>query len=212
MKKIFTIGITLSLIFSLNLKSLATIHIINVSSFQFSPNATSAVTGDTIRWIWVNGSHTTTCDGSQFTSLPAGAASWNHNINSNSVSFDYVPTVAGAYAYKCIPHAGGGMVGAITVSLNTNLFTQTPPANHLDVLSSEFSAQAEVKFYVPSDGKVSVNVYDLTGRKVQTIVDQVISKGEHSYTWDTNVVPQGTYLCRLDSKDFVLTRKFIVRR
>lgn len=89
---------------------------VSVSSFQFSPASISVQVGDTVRWNWLNGSHTTTCDGSALTSRPAGAAAWNSSINSVINTFAYKVTVAGTYNYKCIPHGGGGMVGVITAT------------------------------------------------------------------------------------------------
>lgn len=70
--------------------------------------------GDTIKWEWDNGSHTTTS-----TTIPAGAASWDEAINSTSTSFIYVPSVTGTYDYKCIPHQAMGMVGSFTVICNS---------------------------------------------------------------------------------------------
>lgn len=89
---------------------------VSVSSFQFSPASISVQVGDTVRWNWLNGSHTTTCDGTALTSRPAGAAAWNSSINSVTNTFAYKVTVAGTYNYKCVPHGGGGMVGVITAS------------------------------------------------------------------------------------------------
>jgi len=87
-----------------------------VSNFQFTPSNVQAHIGDTIKWNWVDGSHTTSCDGIlPGTSLPQGAASWNVNINSGAQTYSYVITVAGTYNYICIPHAPD-MAGVIQVS------------------------------------------------------------------------------------------------
>ncbi|MEO6696159.1 MAG: plastocyanin/azurin family copper-binding protein [Ignavibacteria bacterium] len=96
--------------------SYSTIRDVSVSSFMFSPSTIAANTGDTIRWTRINGSHTTTCDGSVLTSRPAGAAAWSSPLNSTTPEFKYVVTVAGTYNYKCIPHGSSGMVGVINVS------------------------------------------------------------------------------------------------
>jgi len=67
--------------------------------------------GDTVKWVWISGSHTTTS-----TSVPTDAASWDSPINSSNTSFSYKVTVAGAYDYKCTPHAAMGMVGSFTAN------------------------------------------------------------------------------------------------
>ncbi len=101
----------------------ATTYTVQVANFQFSvPGGSSTVNasvGDTITWVWVSGSHTTTCDPASpqgsGNSLPAGAATWNSPINSTNKTFSYKLTVAGVYKYWCIPHAPD-MAGTINVS------------------------------------------------------------------------------------------------
>jgi plastocyanin len=99
------------LMFSAIPGSFAVVHIIHVGNFYFNPSSISNVnTGDTVRWVWDNGSHTTTS-----TSVPAGASSWDTPLNSSNTSFEYYPVVAGTYNYKCTPHFAMGMTGSFTV-------------------------------------------------------------------------------------------------
>ncbi len=114
--KILIISVFLFALFIICKNSFSTTVNVSVSNFQFSPSSISVLVGDTVRWNWLNGSHTTTCDGSVLTSRPPGAASWNANINSVSTTFAYKVTVAGTYNYKCIPHGAGGMVGVINAT------------------------------------------------------------------------------------------------
>src|SRR5437773_315381 len=99
-----------------SIKSSATIHTVNVADFQFSPATISdVVVGDVIKWIWVSGTHTTTCDPDieSTNSLPAGAATWDASITSGSTTFQYTVTVAGVYNYFCNIH-GTIMSGSFT--------------------------------------------------------------------------------------------------
>ncbi len=90
----------------------ATKWVVNVQNFSFSPsNLPNVIVGDTIRWVWINGSHTTTS-----TTIPAGAASWDHPLNSSNTFYEYHVTIAGNYNYKCTPHEGMGMVGSFTAT------------------------------------------------------------------------------------------------
>jgi plastocyanin len=104
MKQLVLIPIAITLF---SLVSKATIHVVHVANFQFSPaSVPDVMVGDTMRWMWVSGSHTTTDDISQpATSFPDGAPSWSSPINVTNKTFDYKVTVAGVYNYLCIPHA-----------------------------------------------------------------------------------------------------------
>jgi plastocyanin len=96
----------------INTPGYAVKHIVSVSNFQFSPANVNASVGDTMRWVWSNGTHTTT---STPGAIPAGAASWDNAITNIVTSFEYIITVAGSYSYVCIPHSPG-MAGTITAT------------------------------------------------------------------------------------------------
>jgi len=103
--------------------SMATKHVVNVQNFSFSPaNITNVQVGDTIRWVWVSGIHTTTSS-----VIPAGAASWDSPISSTVTSFEYKVLLAGTYNYVCTPHAAGGMVASFTAVSSPAL--SVTPAN-----------------------------------------------------------------------------------
>jgi plastocyanin len=96
------------ILFAVN--SFAVKRIVSVSNFLFSPASVSANVGDTMRWVWVAGFHTTTS-----TIVPPGAATWDSPVTSSNQTFEYKITVAGSYTYFCKVH-GLGMSGTITVA------------------------------------------------------------------------------------------------
>jgi plastocyanin len=96
-------------------RSYGTTWTVQVANFQFSPITLNVSVGDVIHFVWVSGSHTTTCNGSSGSVLPAGAAAWNSPMSSSSTVYDYTITAAGNYHYVCIPHSPG-MAGDITAS------------------------------------------------------------------------------------------------
>ncbi len=62
------------IILSLNSSVKSTTISIAVGNNFFSPSNVTVSVGDTIRWQWIGGSHTTSCDGVlPGTSLPPGA-------------------------------------------------------------------------------------------------------------------------------------------
>jgi plastocyanin len=87
------------------------VHKIKVSDFQFSPKTVNAVVGDKIKWVWVNGKHTTTS-----TTIPNNVNSWDKPINKNHKTFTYTVKKAGTYQYQCNFHFSLGMVGTIKVT------------------------------------------------------------------------------------------------
>ena len=89
-----------------------------------------------------------------------------------------------------------------------NLTTGTPPAAGATMLRlrpaspNPFNPQTSVSFNLPRDGRASLEVYDVSGRLVRTLVDGNLPAGDHSVTWsgdddDGRGVATGTYLLRL---------------
>lgn len=103
-------------------ETMAVKWVVQVSNFVFTPsNLPNVNVGDTVRWVWVSGNHTTTSS-----NIPTGAASWDHLINSGNQFFEYKVTVAGNYDYVCTPHAGMGMTGSFTASGSLPTLTVSP--------------------------------------------------------------------------------------
>lgn len=124
MKKSLICSMAIVLLFALFNPDIAsaTKHTVSVQDFSFSPASIPDVTvGDTIRWVWVSGTHTTTS-----TTIPSGAVSWNHSITSTSTSYEYKVLVAGTYNYKCTPHAAMGMVASFVAKAQTASLSITP--------------------------------------------------------------------------------------
>jgi plastocyanin len=107
MKKIVLLG----LLIAGSIASFGRIIKIQVANYQFTPSTVNARVGDTVVWLWKNGSHTTTS-----VTIPQGAKAWSKALNTNSRRYGFVIKVAGTYQYKCIPHASLGMLGTINVT------------------------------------------------------------------------------------------------
>lgn len=107
MKKCLSLA-TICILFALSGYSFT--QVVSVNNFTFSPASFTINIGDTIKWVYAAGTHTTTS-----LTIPAGAAAWDHPINSSSTTFTYVPTKTGAYNYKCTFHFAMGMQGNFTV-------------------------------------------------------------------------------------------------
>ncbi|MCI0453139.1 MAG: C25 family cysteine peptidase [Candidatus Latescibacteria bacterium] len=78
-----------------------------------------------------------------------------------------------------------------------------------------FNPTTTIAFDVPSTGRVSLIVYDVTGARVRTLVDQSVRAGGHRVEWDgrndaRNPVGSGVYFYRLAANGAVLTKKMVL--
>ena len=75
-----------------------------------------------------------------------------------------------------------------------------------------FNPTTNVRFEVGGLGFVSLKVFDLLGREVATLVNEVKQPGEYAIQWDADGFASGVYLYRLRVGSFVETRKLVVQR
>ncbi|MEZ5015386.1 MAG: fibronectin type III domain-containing protein [Chitinophagales bacterium] len=107
MKKII-LSIFCAILFSFSAK--ATVHVVNVSNFMFTPSALTINCNDTVQFHWINGTHPVVSE----------TATWSTFTMSAGLTDMYIPlATAGTYAYYCDFHGGVGgvgMSGTITVT------------------------------------------------------------------------------------------------
>ena len=59
---------------------------------------------------------------------------------------------------------------------------------------------------------ITITVFDILGRTVVTLVDGVVSAGDHFVRWDASGLQSGMYFCRLQSPVGLETRKRLLVR
>jgi hypothetical protein len=70
-----------------------------------------------------------------------------------------------------------------------------------------FNPVTVISYQVPEQSQVRLAVYDLTGRRIDTLVDAVQGAGEYHVTWDASQLASGVYFYRLETGGEVLTRR-----
>jgi hypothetical protein len=60
-----------------------------------------------------------------------------------------------------------------------------------------FNSQVKITFNIAKPGQVVLDIFDITGRKVQALVDGAFSAGKYETTWRANGFATGTYFYRL---------------
>ncbi len=80
-----------------------------------------------------------------------------------------------------------------------------------------FNPSTTISFNLPAAANTALVIYDITGQKVRTLVNNPLSSGEHSVTWDGlsdagHEVASGTYFYKLTSKNISITKKMQLQR
>jgi uncharacterized lipoprotein YddW (UPF0748 family) len=60
-----------------------------------------------------------------------------------------------------------------------------------------FNPSTTIYYSVPSAGHVTINIYNILGEKVATLLDQIKPAGKYEVKFDASNLPSGIYICRL---------------
>jgi len=80
-----------------------------------------------------------------------------------------------------------------------------------------FNPTTSIEFTLPSETRVVLQVYSVTGERVRALADRAYPSGEHRVVWDGRndrgiALPAGVYLCRMAVDGQVLTRKMVMAK
>jgi uncharacterized lipoprotein YddW (UPF0748 family) len=74
-----------------------------------------------------------------------------------------------------------------------------------------FNPSTNISFTLPETNQVSLEVFDLIGRKVATLYqNEVLNAGQHQVTFDASRLASGMYIYRLSTKNINLSKKMIL--
>jgi hypothetical protein len=75
-----------------------------------------------------------------------------------------------------------------------------------------FNPSTTIRFGVPREAEVTLEIFDVLGRKAATLVDEVLQPGIHSVSWNCSSCPSGMYIVRIKSAETVLMRKMLLMK
>ena len=75
-----------------------------------------------------------------------------------------------------------------------------------------FNPSTKIDFTLPADSKVSLRVYDITGKEVAVLVNSDLSAGYHTINFDASNLSSGIYFYNIKTDNFTKTVKMILTR
>ncbi len=70
-----------------------------------------------------------------------------------------------------------------------------------------FNPVTKIKFDVPKAGNVSIKVFDITGKEAAKLVNEKLNTGSYEYEFNGTNLSSGIYFYRMESNNFVETKK-----
>jgi len=85
-----------------------------------------------------------------------------------------------------------------------------PATFALSAYPNPFNPTTTIEFALPEAGRVSLNVYDVSGRLIEALADQAFTAGSHNLRFDATNLPTGLYIARMNAGSRVLTSKLLL--
>ena len=73
-----------------------------------------------------------------------------------------------------------------------------------------FNPSTTIKYSLPKDGLVTMKIYDLAGREVAKLVNEVKKAGNYQVQFNASNLASGVYFYRIQSNDFVMTKRMVL--
>jgi len=106
----------------------------------------------------------------------------------------------------------------VTNSTDVNDFNQSQLPGSFELgqnYPNPFNSSTIIQFALPSASRVQLDIYNILGQKVKTLVDQELPAGLMSVTWDGrnetgNNVASGVYFYRMVTREFQSSKKLLL--
>ena len=73
-----------------------------------------------------------------------------------------------------------------------------------------FNPSTKISYDLPSDGKVSLKIFDMSGKEIMTLVNEVKTAGYYSVSFNASGLSSGVYFYRLTADNFTATKKMML--
>lgn len=73
-----------------------------------------------------------------------------------------------------------------------------------------FNPTTEIGFSLPEASHTTLDIYNIMGQTVATLIDEYRQAGNHEVTWNANGIASGVYLYRLTAGEFTDTKRMLL--
>jgi photosystem II stability/assembly factor-like uncharacterized protein len=146
---------------------------------------------------------------------PSGAGFMQYTDDAGLTWNDFQPALTGSAAFDAAFH-NGWLYAARSNGLwrigQATPVTEAPARENLETgqnFPNPFSTQTIIPINLPQSGKVVVSIFNSRGDFLRTIWSGFLSSGTQNIVFDAGDLPAGTYVYRVNTEQWVVTRTMI---
>ncbi len=73
-----------------------------------------------------------------------------------------------------------------------------------------FNPVTTIEFFIPRQQTVRIDIYDIKGKFIETLLNKQKSAGTHKIQWNASRMPSGVYLFKIETENFIAINKGIL--
>ena len=135
----------------------------------------------------------------------------------------FTPPDTGYFTGQLTIHSNDPFNGTREIVLNGRGVLPNQIKNSEDIISpincsfiqanpNPFNAMTEISYSIPKDGNVLMQLFDIKGRMLETILDNQKKTGLHTKELSFNEYPSGFYFLRIETSEFNSTIKLVLEK
>ena len=127
----------------------------------------------------------------------------------NNYSFTDRNLASGNYSYrlKQIDYNGNFEYFNLSNEVNVGIPSEFELSQNYP---NPFNPSTSINFNLPVDGKVSIRLFDMSGKEVAVLVNEVKSAGYYSVNYNASSLSSGVYFYAITANNFTATRKMLL--
>lgn len=75
-----------------------------------------------------------------------------------------------------------------------------------------FNSITNIRFNIKTSENIKIYVFDITGKNIITLINNIIEPGEYEIIWNPQELPSGIYLYKMETKKLSFSRRMIIIR
>jgi hypothetical protein len=100
--------------------------------------------------------------------------------------------------------------GVLTTELENDSPKKQPERFFTNNFPNPFNGITSIAFYNEKQQKISLRIFDILGRELETIVSSELPQGFYKYSWSSKNISSGIYFYQLTAEDYSETRKMVI--
>ncbi|MCX6165403.1 MAG: T9SS type A sorting domain-containing protein, partial [Ignavibacteriae bacterium] len=73
-----------------------------------------------------------------------------------------------------------------------------------------FNPITKIQFDISKSSNVVLKIFDITGKEINTLVNEKLNAGTYETQWNADNYPSEVYFYRLETTDYIVTKKMIL--